>query len=66
LIKQSIADIAVGDPKNAIFVPGMVNVVLPAILVKLTISFLKGSLHESESAIDAYCHYYGLYMRLIQ
>ena len=39
--------------------------VLPAILVKTIIKFLKGNVHESLAAIDCYCQFYWLFMNLL-
>lgn len=42
----------------------MVLKVLPPILVKTIVHFLKGSIHQSLVAIDAYCQLYSLFAKL--
>ena len=47
------------------FSPCMVLRVLPALMNKMVVAMMEGSLHESESAIYAYCHYLRLLMALL-
>lgn len=47
------------------FQPAMVLKVLPTILVKTSIHFLKGTLHQSVASIEAYCQIYRLLAKLV-
>ena len=54
-----------GKKENG-FAPEMVLKVLSPILVKTVIHFLKGSIHKSIAALDAYCQFYRLFVKLIE
>jgi len=51
--------------KKEKFEPKMVLKVLPPILVKTVIHLLKGDVHQSYAALDAYCQFYWLFMKLV-
>lgn len=53
-----------GVEKND-FQPEMVIRVLPCLMNKMVVAIMNGNLHESESAIFAYCHYLRLFMRFL-
>ena len=48
------------------FRPEMVLKVLPPILVKTAVNFLKGTIYQSIVGIDAYCHIYQLLVKMIK
>ena len=48
------------------FRPEMVLKVLPPILVKTAVNFLKGIIYQSIVGIDAYCHIYQLLVKMIK
>jgi len=48
------------------FQPAMVLKVLPPILVKTAIHFLKGTIHQSLVGIDTYCQLYRLFVKLVE
>ena len=47
------------------FQPQMVLEVIPVILNKMLVQILQGKLHQSMAAINAYCHFYRLLIRLL-
>lgn len=65
-ILNTIAMIATGskDQKNNEFHPSMILKVLPAILVRIIVNFLQTKTYET-SAIETYCQYYQLLVKLI-
>ena len=48
------------------FKPHMILQVLPVILNKMIVKILKGELHQSVAAIQAYAHFYRLMMKLLE
>lgn len=48
------------------FKPEMILKVIPPILVKTIIHFLKGEIHESFAAMDCFCQYYWLMIQLCE
>jgi len=62
----SVISNGIAGTKENDFNPQMVLRVLPALINKNTVWMMKGDIHESESAIYAYCHYLRLFMRFLQ
>jgi ubiquitin-protein ligase len=54
-----------GTPAND-FRPEMILRVLPCLMNKMIVAMMNGDLFESEAAIYAYCHYLGLFLRLLK
>jgi ubiquitin-protein ligase len=48
------------------FRPSMVLQVLPCLINKMVVAIMNGSLHSSENAIFAYCHYVRLLLRFLE
>ncbi len=61
----SVISNGIAGTKENDFNPQMVLRVLPALINKNTVWMMKGDIHESESAIYAYCHYLRLFMRFL-
>lgn len=51
---------------NDVFDPNIVLEVLPNIINKTVVQILKGELYQSVAAIEAYCHFYRLFVHLVK
>ncbi len=62
----SVMSNGVAGKKSNDFEPSMVIRVLPCLMNKMIVAMMKQELYESESAIYAYCHFLGLFLKLLE
>lgn len=61
----SVVKYGIEGVKNNDFVPELILSIFPCLMNKMIVALQEGSLHQSYSSIEAYCHFLRLFHRLL-